>query len=271
MADNKRDDSYVWISYSDLMTTVTFAFIFLLLATLAIHQDLSESVEKSKSMLSKATEHVNPGQEALGTLVKTKASAGLILKAIREEIQKFGECREVIWTIDETNTSVSATFGRNGQGWFRDGEANLSGEAQVCLKQFAILWLSKLYEDKLVRVNLQNLIIEGHTNSRPISSTENSFLDNLDLSQRRAFSASKFILRDVQKAHFSKFASIKSDWMSFELWRNQKLTATGRSFSEPITHKDGKENFEHSKRIVFRCLIKQDFAAMEEMSKGKPL
>lgn len=265
MAGKKDNDSYVWISYADLMTSVTFAFIFLLLCFLAANAQLEKDLQ---------TERGGAGRTRIVDLVTTQQRLGKMLEGLKEKVEKAQGCEGVLWEVDSASTSIRASFkdknqlsgGEDRLGWFDNGKAELLPRAKTCLKTFSVLWLSDLYLDQATRDNIQNLVLEGHTNSDKILSESTAFIDNLKLSQDRAYSAAKFIIEDLGRG---EFGFNDKQWEGFQKWRNSALTATGRSFAKTITlpGSAGLEDKERSKRIEFRCLIKQDFKAMENVIK----
>ena len=89
---------------------------------------------------------------------------------------------------------------------------------------------------------LQKFIIEGHTD------TQGDYLYNLELSQKRALSVATFCLDENKKvlstAKITKLRKI--------------VTANGKSFSNPILDKDGKEDQNASRRVEFLFRLKDD-------------
>jgi chemotaxis protein MotB len=243
MSSKKENDSYVWISYSDLMTSVTFAFIFLFLCFIALYKHQTDALNNERQ---------NPYQQSLKGLIEANKSVNATLNNLKEEIEKKRECDEVDFQVDSSKSSIRAVFKKNS-GWFKEGEFVLNQQAKNCLDVFSVMWLGKLYKDKAIKQNIQNLVIEGHANSA------GTYLYNLKLSQSRAFTASEYIFLNMNAEKYQI-----SDWNDFKDWIEHTLTATGRSFSDPVIE-NRIENSEKSKRIEFKCLIKQDFEAMENV------
>ena len=96
--------------------------------------------------------------------------------------------------------------------------------------------------DKQFNDYISEIIIEGHTD------TQGDYLYNLELSQKRALSVATFCLDENKKvlstAKITKLRKI--------------VTANGKSFSNPILDKDGKEDQNASRRVEFLFRLKDD-------------
>ena len=89
------------------------------------------------------------------------------------------------------------------------------------------------------------ITIEGHTNS------DGSYIYNLYLSQQRALAVMSFLYEQYPKNR--------------KLFRSY-LSASGRSFAEPILDKNKKEDKNASRRIEIKFHIKSEDAVKELMS-----
>ena len=99
-----------------------------------------------------------------------------------------------------------------------------------------------MLRDEEIRSNLDSIIIEGHTDS------DGSYMYNLELSQKRAYEVMDFIY----------------SWDESDNELLQKyLSASGKSYSEPILDKNGTENKEASRRIEVKFSISNEKAINE--------
>jgi chemotaxis protein MotB len=127
---------------------------------------------------------------------------------------------------------------------FSSGGAALKPEAKVELKKAFVDYIGTLITDKNIRPHLDQIIIEGHTDS------DGSYLYNLDLSQKRAFQVMRYFLT----LDFTKEHNIQNI-----------LTAQGRGYLDAIKV-NGVEDKEASRRIEIKFRLKNE-DAMNEISK----
>jgi len=86
------------------------------------------------------------------------------------------------------------------------------------------------------------ITIEGHTNS------DGDYLYNLSLSQKRALAVMEFLYAQ--------------DFADEQLFRTY-LSASGRSFADPVLNESGKEDKDASRRIEIKFRIKSEQAVKE--------
>jgi chemotaxis protein MotB len=232
--------NFVWTSYSDLSTGMMMCFI--LLFMFEIHEitkkDSSIDVLKAKSELV---------DSSIESIQKIKVEYEKISQFMNEN--HSSTCDNV--RFEPNNTSIRIAFLKEGV-WFNDGESNLQESAKICLKKFGPLLLEKTFEiDSKLKKKVSQLIVEGHTNSDPIKNGKDKYLDNLDLSQKRAYETVKFIIENSK--------SLDSELgRKFEGWRQKTLSANGRSYADLII-KNSKEDKEASKRVEFKAVFNNDF------------
>ena len=92
--------------------------------------------------------------------------------------------------------------------------------------------------------DIRRLRIEGHTSSEwgRFESEDDRYLNNLDLSQRRAFNVLKYCLNTL--------------WFPEKKWIKKKLGSEGLSSSQLIKNDFGYEDKKRSRRTVFKIDIK---------------
>ncbi|ENQ1163150.1 OmpA family protein [Campylobacter upsaliensis] len=115
----------------------------------------------------------------------------------------------------------------------------LKDEAKISLKKILSGYLTGILDDENISKNIENIIIEGHTDS------DGSYIYNLDLSQKRAYEVMSFIYSFYKDERLQKL-----------------LMASGRSFSVPIL-KNGVEDKDLSRRIEIKFSLKNDTALKE--------
>jgi flagellar motor protein MotB len=161
-------------------------------------------------------------------------------------------------------------FFKTEEGWFKDGFSDISESGKKCLKNFSREWLLAFYNLKQHRDKVDRLVIEGHTNSKPPNDRlKDPYLYNLRLSQDRAYSAANFIFQNLAEASDIKHPAPGFNVQDFTAWRNRVLTATGRSFAEPILLENSTaEDTEKSKRIEFKFTIKHNYEGYKKLLEG---
>lgn len=162
------------------------------------------------------------------------------------------DCSGVRFDIPDANsTSIRVTFISN-KAWFESGDYNLNDSGKKCLRKFGPIFLSKSFQlDGELKKKISQLTVEGHTNSDPYKNGKDKYLDNLDLSQKRALETVKFIIENSADLDRELGAT-------FERWRLKVLAANGRSFAD-LLYKDGLEDKEASKRVEFKASLNYGF------------
>ncbi|MDL2205650.1 OmpA family protein [Eubacteriales bacterium OttesenSCG-928-N13] len=145
--------------------------------------------------------------------------------------------------VDETTGSIAL----DASVLFDVGKSELKDEGKRVLDQFVPVYLSVLMNSEN-QANISEIIIEGHTDS------QGTYMNNLWLSQERAFSVMEYILSD-ENTNIS--AQMKTRL-------RQIATANGRSFSNVLLNADGTENAEASRRVEFKFRM-QDEQMIESM------
>ena len=141
-------------------------------------------------------------------------------------------------SIDEESGAIKLS----SQVLFDKGEAVLKDEIKNELQTTLKSYFDTLLNNDEIRANLDQIIIEGHTDS------DGEYLYNLKLSQDRALAVMNFI----------------NSWNNDERLRNY-LNASGRSFMSPIL-KDGVEDKDASRRIEIKFTLSNK-EAMNEIRK----
>ncbi|MDA3076495.1 OmpA family protein [Campylobacter sp. JMF_04 NA10] len=138
--------------------------------------------------------------------------------------------------------SESGAMTLNSSVLFDKGSSELKESSKESFKTALEGYFSALMDNDEIRNSLDQIIIEGHTDS------DGGYLYNLALSQERALAVMNFI----------------NEWNKDE--RLQKyLIASGRSYSQPVLT-DGVEDKDASRRIEIKFTLSNK-EAMEEIRK----
>ena len=190
--------------------------------------------------------------EVLTLKAKEKEEAA---EKLREELD---ETKETIFKLTSVKTNVieklrlklgnkievdpkSGALRISGNILFKQGEYELIENSKVALTNILSEYIKVLMDDEEIRNNLDQIIIEGHTNS------DGSYVYNLELSQKRALSVMKFLLKLNPE--------VEDDLKGY-------VTANGRSETDLIM-KNKKEDKFASRRIEIKFRLKNDQAISE--------
>jgi len=192
--------------------------------------------EQMLALLDKLNEKENRYERLVADLQKTKTRiknlTGIKIKVIAALKESLG---------DSVSLDKSGALRLSSKVLFDKGKANLKEDAKANLKEIFSKYIKTLVENEDIRKHLDKIVIEGHSDS------DGSYLYNLELSQRRAYSVMNFLT----SLDFAKKYDIKS-----------LVMASGRSYLDPIM-KDGVEDKNASRRIEIKFLLKNNEAFRE--------
>ena len=124
---------------------------------------------------------------------------------------------------------------------FELNESELTQEGQAILAQILPVYckvlLSEEYEPYLAEV-----IVDGYTD------TQGDYITNLSLSQRRAYAVAEYLVYSEDSFLTAQESSIL----------REKLTANGRSMSNPILDANGQVDMDASRRVEIKFRLKDE-------------
>ena len=166
--------------------------------------------------------------------LKIKTLTGIKLNVIAKLKEKLGNSRHVDEKSGAIKFSSNILFDQNSY--------ILKEEAKKELSSVLKNYLSLLLDDKDISKYIENITIEGHTNS------DGTYLANLLLSQQRALAVMQFLYESniVDKKLLSTF-----------------VNSSGRSSADLILDKKGLEDKDASRRIEIKFNIKNEEAIKE--------
>ena len=187
----------------------------------------------SAKLLEDTASHQKLVEDLNITKARIKNLTGIRIKVVQELKDKLGKSIN----IDPNSGAIrlpSAVL-------FAVGSFEIKPEAKKQLKETLEPYFAVLLDNKEIKDNIDRIIIEGHTDS------DGSYMNNLDLSQKRALSVMTFIY-------------------SWDEKRNPLLqtylSANGRSYSDRI-FKNGVEDKEASRRIEIKFSLSNKKAIEE--------
>lgn len=232
----RRDDeetSY-WLSYSDMMAALLLIFVLIISFTMMQSQI---QYEEKEQQLQEKQELIEKQQEELDKLIGIRKE---LIEALKEEF----DGSDLSVAVDPKTGSITL----DSSILFDSGKYNLKPTGENFLKKFIPKYINVL-TDKQFNDYISEILIEGHTDS------QGDFLYNLKLSQERAYSVAELCLDENKGVLSAK--KIKK--------MRKVVTANGRSYSDPVLNKSGKENAEKSRRVEFSFRLK-DSDMITEMS-----
>ncbi len=133
----------------------------------------------------------------------------------------------------------------------------LSPKGKQYLNKFIPIYVNTIFSNKKLSDKIVNVVVEGHTDSQTfagISSKEEQFAKNMDLSLQRANAVEDYIFLTGYNRNFTDNL-VKT------------LTVTGKSYSDPVLV-EGKEDFNKSRRVELKLIVKdyelQDMLMMKK-------
>ncbi|KGP74583.1 OmpA family protein [Pontibacillus yanchengensis] len=228
LVEGPENDNDFWPSFTDLLATFLLVVLLILIAMiLNIHKD---NVAKGKELNEKQDKIEKQEKEIEEKEQKIAMITGLrkdIIVSMQEEFKDTNLDIE----IDKQTGAIKFS----NDLLFETGKSVIRPEFKQQLKQFIPVYMDLLYSG--YEEHLSEIVVEGHTDN------VGSFMDNLDLSQQRAFSVTKFILSD-ELGDFKYKDKVKMD-----------ITANGRS--ETMLKKvDGVVDKKKSRRVEFKFRLK---------------
>lgn len=204
-----------------------------------------EVAQLEKALLLKSRDYQQVVEDLNLTRIKIKNLTGIKVKVVQRLKERLGD------SVSVDPKTGALRFASNIL--FNQGEAVLKPEAEQELSRILGRYIDALLGDPQLRRYIDLITIEGHTNS------DGSYLYNLQLSQQRALAVMEFLYKKYPKNR--------------DLFKRY-LSASGRSFAEPVLDSRGREDKQASRRIEITFRIRNEEAVRELMNyldaKGAP-
>ena len=206
--------------------------------------DAQAVLESQKTELATAQEQLDALSAQLAAQQGELADAQAQLESQQVQIEQLVGMRTRIITslsdaLRSSNISakVDAATGSitlESDVLFATGEYDLTASGRKFIDRFLPVYLDVLFSDEY-KEYVSEIIIEGHTDS------VGGYLSNLELSQQRALAVASYVLGDSKAVS----GDVKNQLRPV-------VTVNGRSFSDRIFDKNGVEDRDASRRVVFK-------------------
>lgn len=213
-----------WVSVSDIMSGLMI--VFLCIAVLFM-QAQGKSIKSQKEIAQKYDQ------------VQGDLSKALVMEFQKEELER--------WGAELAGDGLVVRF-KDPSTMFTGGEAELTSGFEAILDEF-FPQLVKVLQQESFRPHIREIRIEGHTSSEWMRARglrlpeEQTYLLNMELSQRRAFSVLAYVL------------DLRQGIQGMEVDLRKWLRATGLSSSQ-IVYLEAKQEEDpiRSRRVEFRVV-----------------
>ena len=203
------DNNVFWVTMSDLM--LGLAIIFITMFVLAMTGFTQEKISQQQ--------------------VKMDAA-----EKIEQALQKNN--------INASVNKYTADLKISDVDLFEINSYVLSDRGKKLLDKLAPIYINTIFSDKELSVDIQNIIIQGHTDSQTfagLNSKEDQFIKNMDLSLKRANAVAEYMI----KTNYNK---------KYSSQLQKAIIVQGKSYNEPILV-NGKEDYNKSRRVELKLKI----------------
>ncbi len=198
-----------------------------------------KALAASQALLDEQTTLMAEQQEKIDKIIGVKAD---LIAALNDEFQK----NQIQVQIDSETGAIVL----ESNVLFDFNESVLLEEGTQILSQVLPVYCDVLLSDEYIDY-VAEIIIDGYTD------TQGDYISNLELSQNRAFAVAEYLV------------SISSMNMSPESVSTllEKLTANGRSMSNPVLDANGNVDMDASRRVEVKFRLKDEemIAQLQEM------
>ena len=201
-----------WIPYADLMTVLMVIYLFISLADMT----LIENKQKEKDEIFKEYK-------------QTK-------KTIYKELDSTFKMNFKVWNVSIDSNDLSIKF-NNPQVLFAQGSDIVNIDFQKILTIFFPKYLNVVLKEKY-KDKISEIRIEGHTDTKPTGETNDAYIDNIILSQKRSMQVLKYLR---QLTTFKNLDEKKK--LQLQYW----LTANGLSYGRTLDDKNKLTYFSKNK------------------------
>jgi len=225
------EDSDFWPTFTDLLSTI---LLVVLVIFVAIILSINKKTEEAQAKVKQSQMEIAEQEKQIAEKEKQIEALTYIQKDIVTDLDKEFKEKNVPISINKDTGAIKF----DDDLLFETGKDVILPKFKEELKKFIPIYIGTLYGK--YNEHIAEIVVEGHTDD------VGEYMDNLDLSQRRAFSVVKFILSD----EFGEFP--------YKDQVTKNITANGRSESQ-LKIIDGQVDQEKSRRVEFKFRLKNSY------------
>lgn len=231
LLNHDQKDNDFWPSFTDMLTTILLVVLLFLMAFM-IHE--SKKLSEKQAKIQEQEAKIAQQQQQINYLLGIRKD---IIQDLEAEFKK----RKLNIQIDPATGAIKFS----NDLLFETGKDVIRPEFKQQLQSFIPAYFAILYGK--YKDHISEIVVEGHTDD------VGSFMNNLELSQRRAFNVVKYILSD-EFGTFPHKVDVFYD-----------ITANGRSESDLKHAANGTIDRNNSRRVEFKFRLK-NFTKMQEIT-----
>ena len=208
---HEEEENVFWVTMTDLLLGLTMVFmtLFVLAMTGFTQQKLQQQATQSE--------------------VAKELSKNMQEQKIDVQVDKLtGQVKISDLELFDVNSYVLSARGKN------------------YLNKFIPIYVNTIFSNPKLSDKITNVVIQGHTDSQTyagVSSKEQQFAKNMDLSLKRANSVAEYLFATAYNRKYT-----------------DKLTKTlvveGKSYTDPVLT-NGKEDYAKSRRVELKLIVKE--------------
>lgn len=193
-------------------------------------KEQEDTLNRQTALLNELQEVMDAQQEKLDRIIGIRSE---LIEALKKE---FSNSKLDI-AVDEKTGAI--TVSSNILFGYNDDVLKESGKQFMAefLPRYANILLSDRYREYVSEID-----IEGHTD------TMGTYLFNLNLSQKRAYSVAEYCLSDESPL-------LSKDQLSA---MRELISTNGKSYTDPVLNANGSVNMEASRRVEFLFKLKDE-------------
>ena len=179
------------------------------------------------------------------------AMTGFTQQTVQQKKQQIEVSKELIENLKAANINaqvdeMSGDIKISDMELFELGSANLSPRGKAYLSKLVPIYLNTIFSKKELVNEIENIIIQGHTDSHTFSGIKNpdlAYMKNMELSTARANAVANYVFQTGYDKQYSPKL-------------RKMLVVEGKSYSDPIIV-NGKEDYNKSRRVEMRLKVKK--------------
>jgi len=190
---------------------------------------------------------------AMTGFTQTKVQQQQIQSEVAQKLIKNLKAQNINAEVDKVTGQVKIS----NLELFEVNSYTLSPKGQKYLNKFIPIYVNTIFSSDKLADKVSNILIQGHTDSqmfKGVSSKDEQFIKNMDLSTKRANSVVQYVFKTgYNRKYDDKLTKL--------------LVVEGKSFTEPVLV-NGKEDYDKSRRVELKLMVKEA-TGIQDLLAGK--